>query len=89
MVRAIGLVLLCAPLEAVAGWYIEAGASVHGIATDAPEISPTLLNPLGMVEIGRSAGAVSVYVRHTSSIPAVEEGIGLNEAGIKIRYEWR
>lgn len=82
-------VLCLVPAGVFAGWYVETGVAVHSVGADAPEISPTLRNPIGTVEIGRSVEALSIYARHMSSITAREEGTGLNEAGVKIRYEWR
>ena len=88
MIKSIFLALLLGVCFSVNGCSIYVGLSVHPEGADAPEhYAP---NPIGMVgaEIDCPLDT-KCFIEHRSSIPYYEQGLGLNEIGIKKMLDFR
>jgi len=64
--------------------YIEGGLMIHDRSAARPEVNMPA-SDLGYAEIGMSQNGWDLYIRHTSSVSAVEQGYGINSIGVSKR----
>lgn len=71
----IALLMNAAPAQA--GWYFELAVGLHDADASLPEVD--LPGPLGRVVFGLQAqDNFAIEIEHVSSVPAQEQGSGLN-----------
>jgi len=84
MKRLITLTTILVLLSGCARPYIEGGLMIHDRSAARPEVNMPA-SDLGYAEIGVSRNGWDLFVRHTSSVSAVEYGHGINSIGISKR----